>query len=266
MKKFICYIFIQVFIFTVSAESVSTFLGIPFGTDMVETTAIVMNKGWSLSEKKDSSLTFSGGELNYDNFVLFDKIVLSFTKSNLFYHARVVLLDKDNNTNNFNNYINKIIKDYSLNFVSNENKKITYVSSDGKAFSYQIYDDSKVPFMVLDKSDPLLFVDEENSEFENIAPSKCMLLQKGSGVDFYYMVSEVPYSSFDVVYLCKSNNFDSVVYICFYPDPTGIRIGNFVDSHKNEISLDYMIHDCTLTPHKVSWCKKLIYYSVENNE
>lgn len=259
MNKIGYFCFTIFFLFTSSifTESTKTFLNIPFGTNRIEVCSLMLNNGWKIEDSKEKEIIFYGGDLNYESFVLFDKITFYFTEYGKFYYTRFILLDKNKSIENLENYAKEIIKINKLNFATNENNKNVYLSKEGELFSYQIQSSEDIPFLLIEKGNPLTLANE--SRFESFDPRKGIFLQSGNGRDFYYIVCDNPYIDGNIVYLSKSKKFDTVVYLFFYPDPDGIKLANYIDKNQSIILLTDLIEKYEISPYRVKWCTKLLF-------
>ena len=193
---------------------------------------------------------------------MFDQVVFYFTDNGTYYQSMFVLFDRDNNTENFNKYIQETITSEKLEIMVNTDNKKTYCSKDGYIFSYQLLNNNGFPSLVIEKGNPVIVKDERDakSSFENLNPNLCTILQKGHGYDFYYIIADVPGTEYNAVYLCKTNDFESVVYLCLYPDPDGIKLANYIDKNEYRLHLNDLLEQTEMKSYQVSWCTKLIYY------
>ena len=258
--------FILIFILGVTfafSEELSSFIEIPFGSERTEVCITMMNKGWKITENSGERIIFSGGDdIYYDSLYMYDRVAFFFTDKGIFYQVRFILFDGEMNVKTLENYIQNTIYSSDLELIVDDKDKKTYCSSNGYLFSYQLQKDDAFPALIIEKGNPLILVEksEDISELEILNPDLCVFLQTGSGKDFYYLVSDVPGTNYNVVYFSKSQNFNTIVYVCLYQDPEGLRIANYIDSNKELLHLSDLLENTQMDSCKVSWCSKLIYY------
>lgn len=256
---FISIILISSFIY---AEELTTFLDIPFGSQRSDVCMNMIKQGWTSENYTGKQIIFSGGNVNYDDLLIFDQVSLYFTDHEAFYQARFVLFDKDKSFTKLQNYVQKIIEDNNLQKVTVEKGATIYLSKGGYLFSVQLQDSKEFPFVIIEKGKPTIVKDEVDlyKSLESLNPKLCTKLQEGDGLDFYYIVADVPDTNYNALYFSKTKDFDNVVYAGVFTDPDGITLANYIDKNKQKMTLSEALENTNFKSYQVSWCKKLIYY------
>ncbi len=250
------------------AENLSNFLDIPFGSQRSDVCMNMIKQGWTSEDYSGKQIIFTGGNVNYESLLIFDQVSLYFTDHETFYQARFVLFDKDKSFTKLQNYVQKIIEDNNLQKVTVEKGATIYLSKEGYLFSVQLQNSKDFPFVIIEKGKPTIVKDEVDlyKSLESLNPKLCTKLQEGEGLDFYYIVADVPDTNYNALYFSKTKDFDNVVYAGVFTDPDGITLANYIDKNKRKMTLSEALENTNYVSYQVSWCKKLIYYQFTDYE